>query len=442
MNRKHVACSLLALALSTGVAFAAKTVTVTTTINGGGSSLAFPTYAQDFSTYTSTKSTAKAVYDFSYEAVGSGAGQSAFLNNNINYFEPVSATNTIGYAAGTLTYGAIVGTQVDFGASDAFLTASQLTNPATGSYGTATEGSAVDGPLIQVPTIGTPITIPYNQSALGTTALNLNDAQLCGVMSGKITDWHSLNSKIPAGTTITVVYRTDGSGTSFLLTQHLQAVCTSATSNVTFTATKTFASVFGAAGVPSNFIGESGSGGVANELVATSNSFGYLSPDYTSIAPSSSHTTSLLVASIYNDTKKKYYQPTVANTTLGLTHAASDATFSTPPATLAAAQDPLNWVPAVPQTTNGYPIVGYTTVDVSSCYHVAARGTLVINILNDILNKNGSYATITTNNGFVPLQNSGAAKFYTAIKDDFLTNTSGFNINIDNTTLCAGLPGR
>jgi phosphate transport system substrate-binding protein len=334
MNRKQLACSLLAVALCTGVAHA-KTAKVVPTLNGGGSSLAFPPYTADFAQATSSK------VNFSYEAVGSGAGQNAFLNNNINYFLPVSSSNTVGYAAGTLTYGTIVGTQVDFGASDAFLTSSQLTNPATGSYAQ----SSVDGPLIQIPTIGTPITIPFNESGVTSSGLTLTDAQLCGVLSGKITDWHSLVPSIAAGTTINVVYRSDSSGTTFLLTQHLNAACTASNSNfsIPVAITKTFASEFSSSNpIPASFTAESGSSGVAKQLLATANSLGYLSPDYTAIAPSSPNTTTLQVASLTNSVNGVAYAPTTVNTTLGLANPGTGSTNGTPPATLAAAQNPLN----------------------------------------------------------------------------------------------------
>jgi ABC-type phosphate transport system substrate-binding protein len=434
MTRKLLACSIAAAALSFGVAHAAKTYT---TLNGGGSSLAFPDYTSVFKDYT----TAKPTDLFSYAAAGSGAGQNAFLNNNIGYFEPVSGSNSVGYAAGTLTYGTIVGTQVDFGASDAFLSSSQLTNPATGSYAQ----SSVDGPLIQVPTLGVPITLAFNESGITGNGLTLTDAQTCGILSGKITDWNTLNSSIPAGTTINVVYRSDSSGTTFLLTQHLSAVCTSSNSNfISYPVpiTKTFTADFAGGTPPANFTGKSGSGAVATLLTGTPNSFGYLSPDYTSIAPNSPNTTSLQVAALVNGTNNVAYLPTVANTTLGLAHPGTGSTNANPPATLAAAQNPLNWVPAIPVTTQGYPIVGYTTLDLSSCYANKTAGKLLIAVLKDIYKKTGTYSTITTNNGFVPLVNSGATKFYTAVSDDFLGNKSGYGLDIDDATTCASYAGR
>ena len=424
MTRKHLASSVFAAALSFSAAHAASV-----TLNTGGSSLAAPTYIAEYKYDTSHNPSTL----FDYEAVGSGAGQAAFLNNDITQFENVPA--------GTLTYGTIVGTQVDIGASDAFLAASQLTNPATGSYA----NSSTDGPIIQIPTFGTPITIPYNESGVsGTDSLTLTDPQICGVLSGKISDWHALVSSIPAGTTINVVYRADGSGTSFLLTQHLNAVCTSSNSGfptLPVPITKTFASLFTGSTPPANFTGESGSANVATQLVATANSFGYLSPDYTSIAPMSANTTSLQVAKVVNSVNHVANLPNVANTETALANPGPGSTNGQPPSTLASAMNPLNWVPAIPQANKGYPIVGYTTMDLSTCYANKQAGTAINGFLTAQYN-NTAYTTIIKNNGFVPLPNSGASKYVTAVVNNFLSNTSKHNLNIDNTTTCASYPGR
>jgi ABC-type phosphate transport system substrate-binding protein len=429
MNRKILAGSVFAAALSFGAAHAA-----TLTLNTGGSSLAAPTYIAMMQKFNATL--------FNYEAVGSGAGQKAFLGNNITYFEPLSASNPNGYAVGTLTYGTVVGTQVDVGASDAFLSSSQVTS--TGGY---TE-SSVDGPLIQIPTIATPITFAYNEAGEKST-LTLTDAQECGVLSGKINDWHTLVPAIKAGTTIQVVFRSDSSGTTFLTTQHLNAVCNSSNSSFPtypVPVTKYFVSstpsnnpVFATA--PADFTGESGSANVATQLVATANSIGYLSPDYTSIAPKSANTTTLKVASLVNASNGVAYTPSVANTETGLANPGAGASDTTPPTTLATAMNPLNWVPAIPVTTKGYPIVGYTTIELSSCYANKTAGTDLINFLIDTY-KNSAYTTIITNNGFAPLTNTAAAPFATSIYNIFLTNTANYNLNVDNTTTCASYAGR
>jgi hypothetical protein len=112
MTLNRLLCSVAAAALSFGTAHA-----TTSTLNTGGSSLAAPTYIALYQLYTQSHPSIL----FNYEAVGSGGGQKAFLGNDITQFENVPA--------GTLTYGTIVGTQVDLGASDAALSATQLTTP-------------------------------------------------------------------------------------------------------------------------------------------------------------------------------------------------------------------------------------------------------------------------------------------------------------------------
>ena len=420
MNRKNLACTVSAAALSIGVASAA--MAATTTINGGGATLPQPTYTQEFTTYTNAHPTIL----FSYDGVGSGAGQTAFLNNDITQFN--SPSNQ---------YGTIVGTTVDFGASDAFLSSTQVSS--TGGYML----SGVDGPLIQIPMIGVAVTIPFNYAGL--TALKLTDAQLCGVLSGKINLWSTLRSTLSG--TIQVVYRSDGSGTTFLLTQHLNKVCTSTNSNfpvLPVTVTKNFNTLFTNSVPPANFTGESGSSAVAAQLVATDKSFGYLSPDYTSIAPKSPNTTALKVASLVNSLSNVAYTPTVANIESGLQNPdPATATNPTPPNTPTAAANPLNWVPSVPLTTKGYDIVGYTTWDLSTCYASKTVGSNLNTFLNLHFNST-PYKTIIDNNGFAPLANTAAAPFVTAIKNTFLSNVSGYNLNIDNSVPCTmpGVTGR
>ena len=65
MNRKLLACSILAAALSGSASHAQ------TTLNGGGSSIAFPTYAAEFAAYTQAHPTIQ----FSYAAVGGGTAR-------------------------------------------------------------------------------------------------------------------------------------------------------------------------------------------------------------------------------------------------------------------------------------------------------------------------------------------------------------------------------
>jgi ABC-type phosphate transport system substrate-binding protein len=425
MTLKRILCSSAAAVLSFGTAHALPT------INAGGSSLAYPTYTALFHEFTTTNSGAN---PFSYEAVGSGAGQSAFLNNNIALFENLPM--------GTLTYGTIAGTSVDFGASDAPLPTGEYS-----TYDSSTLGKT-DGPLIQVPTLGVAVAQVYNKNLFSTPTLTLTDSQVCGVLSGLITDWHSLNSAIKSGTTIEVAYRSDSSGTTFLLTQHLNKECTSSNSDtkdgfiLPVPVTKTFANIFTGGIVPATFHPESGSGNVATYVAATTDAYSYLSPDYTALNPKSGNTNPLILAADLSYTvggKATAFAPTYQNTALGLANAGAGSTNPTPPSTKTAAEDADNWVPLIPVTTNGYPFVGYTTIDLSTCYNKTSNNIAsdFIKFLTDAYTSS-SYTTIIENNGFVPVSNSKASPFATAIENDFLTNNSGYGLNIQNAAVCTG----
>jgi ABC-type phosphate transport system substrate-binding protein len=382
----------------------------TTTINGGGGTSPAPTYAAEFAIFQA----AKPQYAFNYVAIGASTAQTAFLTNN---------ATLLGLAAGT---------PVDFAASDQPLNSTQVSG-----YTLASQ----DGPLAQFPTFGVGVTIPFRNSKLTKgTQLQLTDAQLCGIFSGALSNWSQISSKAAAGP-VTVVYRADGSAATYLLTEHLAAVCSPSQFSGTLAATSTFTTLFATGTPPSNFTGVSKSSGVQATLLAATSAIGYISPDYTSIAPHSATTSSLIVASLVNSTNHIAYQPTTADITTGLANPVPGSTNPTPPSTQVAAANPLNWVPLIPDTKAGYSIVGYTSWVVSTCYANAAAATGIKTFLNDHFSI-ASYKTAITNNGNVPLVNSPAAKFVTAIKNDFLTNNSKFNLNIQNKTVCTGKPGR
>jgi ABC-type phosphate transport system substrate-binding protein len=408
--------AVLAASLTFGIAHAGPA-----TLNTGGSELAASTYIGEYEAFTQSDPSIL----FSYSDPGSAAGQTAFLNNDIALFENPPPI-----------YGKIVGNQVDDGTSVVPLVANQLTNPATGSYANSPE----DGPLIQVPNFGTPITLPYNESA-ETATLTLTDAQLCGVLSGKINDWHKLVSSIPAGTTIQVGYRADPTGTTYLIAAHLNPLCNSGNSNflIPLPLTTKFTALFVNGQPPAHFTGENGSGALAAYLLATPNSFGYLPPEYTSVAPLSGNATSLKVSALLNGINKVAYTPTVANTELGLVSPGPGAVNTKPPANLAAQADPLNWVPANPEPAKGYSIVGYTTIDLSTCYFDQTAGGGLIKFLTDTY-EDAIYKTLVENNGYAPLTNTNG--YLNAVVDTFLSNRNNYNLNIDNETVCASYIGR
>jgi phosphate transport system substrate-binding protein len=359
-------------------------------VYGGGSSLAAKVYQQQFEDHFSVTDPTFAV---NYSSIGSGAGQKLFLQNS-----PAADTNNITPS----------GSDISFGASDATLTSTQIndwSNPpgTTGVVG----GQPVAGNLLQFPTFGTPITIAFPKTAgqRGNGALQFTDAQLCGIFSGKINTWGALSGITSGGATaptgtINVIYRADSSGTSFLLTQHLAAVCNSSNSNITFTASTSFASEFGGT-PPSNFTGATNSAGVQASISGTTGSLGYLSPDYTLIAPVNANAPKIpLVASVQNGNDGVYYEPTSVNAQNAL------ASVTLPPVGDA---NPADYVPSAPNPPHFYPIVGFTTIDAAQCYADPTQGGDVLELLQDYYQLPYLQQLLATN-GFTSLPAAFAAR--------------------------------
>jgi ABC-type phosphate transport system substrate-binding protein len=386
-----------------------------------------------------------------YWGSGSGTGQTAFLNNDLTCdinkvtgFNNGACSNTPG-GADTVHYA---------------VSETTLNTTSTGIWSTSSWGQVSAGNLIQLPSLGTGEAIPVVDTNITANGqLELSDADLCEIFSGGYTDFSQIaDSKFkPAPGTINVVYRSDSSGSTFILTQHLSKVCTLGTnSNIAFTATTTFATLFTGGTPPANFTGEKGSAGVANYLsglggATVTQAIGYLSPDWTSIpaAPdnqlSNGAAPALLVAAVFNG--KKAYTPTTANLKKSFTHISATANgISNPPSTASQGANPLNWVPVIQTVSSGYPIVGYGTFDLAQCYSDPNVEAGVISFLTDHY-KSAAYLKIQANNGLVPVANTAASKFLATIYDHILTNAGtkakpAWNINIGNTTGCAGKAGR
>ncbi|WP_412024244.1 substrate-binding domain-containing protein [Burkholderia cepacia] len=414
-------------------------------IQGGGSSLVAPLLGSTANPATEIGLFGTSEGTFTYYSVGSGAGQYAFLNNQPTFF------------------GAGVTGAVHFANSDAALTTAQVT-----AYNNTGRGTT-DGPLIQIPFIVTAITVPIVNGPAVTSSttpqttpgqahsIALNDDDLCGIFSGKITNWNQVINPetlalYPTNAPINVVYRRDGSGTTELLTRHLAAVCTAANtaSGVKFIDSLTFANTWAfPAGMSSNFIAASGDGGIRASLASLSSmgtaAVAYLSPAYTNtfLASQSSVVTSsgalqLPIASLYNMKDARYYAPTYANATkaLGMISAPSGSEVA----------DPTKWVPvsgpaymALANPASGYPISGTNQIILSQCYadHVAARA------VHDYLNNhytNASFASVVRGNGFDTVPPS----FQAAISANFLSNTSAYFLDIDDSLVCVpgGYDGR
>ena len=152
-----------------------------TEINGAGATFPAPLYQRWFQEYNK----AHADVQVNYQAIGSGAGIKQFTQGT-----------------------------VDFGASDAAMTDEQI--------------AAVTGGVTLLPMTAGSIVLAYNLP--GIADLKLSRDAYTGIFLGKVTKWNDAaiaknnpGVKLP-DLPITVAYRSDGSGTTFVFSKHLCAV--------------------------------------------------------------------------------------------------------------------------------------------------------------------------------------------------------------------------
>ncbi|MBN4900045.1 substrate-binding domain-containing protein, partial [Staphylococcus sp. EG-SA-21] len=146
-----------------------------------------------------------------------------------------------------------------------------------------------NGPLIQIPYVVAPITIPIVNGPIVTStttpqttpnqahSVALNDDDLCGIFSGKLSNWNQVTnpetgSPYTLNAPITVVYLPRGDeGTNKMLSRHLASVCTQSNTavGVTFVESIMFAASFPNAHVPNNFVSAAGSGDLRRALLSS-----------------------------------------------------------------------------------------------------------------------------------------------------------------------------
>ncbi|WP_069801572.1 phosphate ABC transporter substrate-binding protein PstS [Thermogemmatispora onikobensis] len=197
-------------------------------LTGAGSTFDNPLFSKMFQEYPKVK----CGINVNYQAVGSGAG----INNLLQHI-------------------------VDFGATDAPMTTDQL-------------NKSTSGPILHIPiTIGA-VAISYNLS--GVSQLKLTGPILAAIYEGKITSWDDPQIKaINSGVNlphknITVVHRSDGSGTTSIFTHYLSAISPDWQSKV-------------GAGTTVNWptgVGAKGSSGVAGQVKNTDGAIGYVELTY------------------------------------------------------------------------------------------------------------------------------------------------------------------
>lgn len=148
-----------------------------------------------------------------YCPIGSGGGKKVLAGNDSANFQVNLACGPTTTPATPQGFGGSGLAQADFAASDAPMSSSEFNNYRTG-HGSTTQP-------VQLPAIAGSIAVVFKKT--GVTSLTLSEGQICGVFSGQITDWKQLVSTVSGP--IRVVFRSDGSGTSFSFLNHLSAVC-------------------------------------------------------------------------------------------------------------------------------------------------------------------------------------------------------------------------
>ena len=158
-----------------------RSVSADMTLQGTGATFPAPLYQRWFNEYNKMHPDV----EINYQALGSGAGIKQFQQG-----------------------------LVDFGASDAAMTDAEM--------------AAVKNGVVLLPMTAGSIVLTYNIP--GVTELKLSRAAYTGIFLGKITQWNDpAIAKANPGVTlpdtkITVVSRSDGSGTTFVFTSHLSAI--------------------------------------------------------------------------------------------------------------------------------------------------------------------------------------------------------------------------
>ena len=173
---------------------------------------------------------------------------------------------TIGYSAVGSSAGiaAFSAKQVDFGASDVPMTASE-------------QAAATGGPITQIPVALGGEGIAYNLPSLPAGArVHLTGPVLAGIYLGQITRWNdpaltALNPGLPLpAAAINVVHRSDGSGTTYIFSNYLTAISPAWAAKVGTGMTLRWPAGQGA----------EGNGGVATAVDRTPYSIGYLEQAY------------------------------------------------------------------------------------------------------------------------------------------------------------------
>jgi ABC-type phosphate transport system substrate-binding protein len=468
----------------------AQAVGSVSTIDGAGSSLLAPYWAQATHCYDSVNTSyyvkgtpVTVATDGAVSCTPLTAGQNAVNFDSTGSGSGIGALFAHTYVAGTAQqteFASLLGTApgstttpayplVNYGLSDNSLIAADVTiynNGGTeqgvtvvapgGTVNTATptfaNPKATYGALVQFPVSVDPVALAYNPvykssngntysfniqtpNADGSGGLKLSAAAYCGIFTGAITDWGS--STLTALNGGVSLKATTDTGTS----APIIIVGRSDSSGTTSIFTRHLAAVCGSSAytagvttlptaVQSLYTLASGSGGVATAIHNAPGAIGYIGPDYAlpAVVNTGANTYGLNVADLQNSTAAggAFEEPLPA--------AATAAFSSLSPPTGASRSDPTAWVQSTastaplanPQASGSYPIVGTTNFLGYTCYASLASVTELRNYLT--FGGTSAAQTILSNAGLAPLPNT---TWGAAISSTFVTpsgSATGLNL--------------
>ncbi|MFZ5891122.1 MAG: phosphate ABC transporter substrate-binding protein PstS [Myxococcota bacterium] len=311
----------------------------TVTLQGSGASFPAPVYSRWFREFSNKNPNIRV----NYQATGSGAGIKAFI-------------------AG----------QTDFGASDAAMTDEEI--------------QQAQGNVVLLPMTAGHIVLAYNLE--GVKGLKLSREAYAGIFLGEIKKWNdpkiakaNPGVKLPAQD-ITPVNRSDGSGTTFVFTQHLSAISEKWKSGP-------------GTGKSVNFPAKNAVGGAKNDGVAaliqrTPGAIGYI--EYVFAATSNQPTAEL------ENKAGKFVAPELKAATASL-------------AAIELPADMRAWAPD-PAGDEAYPIVTYTWILAKKKYEDKAKSAAVKTLLKWCLSEG---QTLSESLHYIPLPQPVASKVTLAV---------------------------
>ena len=308
-------------------------------LSAAGASFPDPVYQQMFQAYNEETGV-----QVNYDPIGSGGGREEFINNT-----------------------------VDFAGSDAPMDQE--------------EQDAAGGNPVHVPTVGGAVVLAYNIPELGSDAeLNLTGDVIAEIFLGNITTWDDpaiadLNPDVQLPSSdLTVVHRSDGSGTTEIFTTYLAGI------------SQAWADGPGASDEidwPTGVGGE-GNDGVTAQITNTENAIGYIGLEY-----AESQGEGLPYASVANTADGSFVEPST-DTASNAINAAVDQLPDTLDEVLT------NFTPEA-QGENLYPITSITWLLVRTEMEDLATCRGVANLAHYMINDGQQFAP---EQNYVPLPDS------------------------------------